>query len=243
MKQLLHAVCVFNFFTLMSMGRVVSSTQAGLARRPHFQQCRNFGKTHFIAGYKYHFPELVQLQPKESFVHSVVRSGNTVELIDTSRVIQPFFTTAHDVCSIILNFLDNARSRIHIAAFSLTDVRIAEKLIAAHKNGLDVCIIMDAGNMKQAYSKAQKLIDNGLSVWRYDHSLRKDNKKFPIEALMHHKCLIVDDVVIVGSANYTRSAYKRNIENINIVRDAQTVEEYLQEIQRLKNYCVNCTQQ
>jgi phosphatidylserine/phosphatidylglycerophosphate/cardiolipin synthase-like enzyme len=62
-------------------------------------------------------------------------------------------------------------------------------------------------------------------------------KKEWADPLMHHKCYVIDDLVITGSANATKAAQNDNIENINILRDLHAVEEHRQEFARLKAYC------
>jgi phosphatidylserine/phosphatidylglycerophosphate/cardiolipin synthase-like enzyme len=59
---------------------------------------------------------------------------------------------------------------------------------------------------------------------------------------MHHKLIVADDFVVTGSANFTKAGQKTNIENITVLRDRQTVDEYHAEFERLKKYCVRCTE-
>ena len=131
---------------------------------------------------------------------------------------------------------------MYIAAFTLTDQRIADLIIEKYKNGINVCVIVDASNMKQAYSKVHTLIKNKVPVWRYNPALNPHYKKNGLsEPFMHHKCIEVDDdVVVTGSANLTKAGQKSNIENINILRDKQAIDEHRQEFERLKKYCIEC---
>lgn len=202
-----------------------------------------FGRTHFIVGYE--SPVQLSVQDQESSVvvnnKPFIVNASSAHLIDYSRNTQSFFTTVHDIASIILKMLEDAQKDITVAAYALTDKRIADALIAAHKRGVRVCVIVDGGKRKERYSKTQKLLNNGISVWSYDCSLRPDYKKKDwSEPLMHHKCFVIDDAVITGSANATKAAQFDNIENINILRDPHAVEEHRQEFTRLKKYCVEC---
>jgi len=206
---------------------------------------RNFGTTHFILGYSepaYKVRHNTQKQIISFSEKPSIINGSSAHLLDSELLTQSFFTTQHDISSVVLTLLEQAQKNISIAAFSLTDLRIANQLIAAHNNGIDVAVILDAGNMKQYHSKAQKLIDNGISVWRYDPLLRPTHKrKTGYEQLMHLKWIIIDDVLIQGSANLTRAAQDgENIESVTILRCPRTVEEHRQELQNLKKYCVKC---
>lgn len=251
MKQIFSILILFFSVDAMSMSRVLQPTKiAPKTMHGYLQKPRNFGVTHFILGYKkpallaQSLPIEVTEKKQTKLVldtKPLIMAGGSAHLIDKTRRIQPFFSLIHDITSIILAVLAQAEKDIKIAAFSLTDGRIASELLAAHKRGIDVCIILDAGNMKQPYSKGQKLVDNGIPVWCYNPSLRPNYKKRNgYEPLMHHKCIIVDDILIIGSANSTRAAQRDNIENINIVRDPETEEEYRKEFERLKTYCVKC---
>lgn len=247
MKKMLSILMVCFSLPLVSMQRAMQSSTRAV--RPKSMQLftnapRSFGTTHFIVGQK---------NPPQSLINSAnsaptkvnalpfIINGSSTHLIDETRSTQAFFTTVHDIRSIILKLLKDAKKSITIAAFSLTDKDIANALIAAQKRGVEVSVIMDPGKMKERYSKSQTLINNGISVWCYDCGLRPNYKKKDwLEPLMHHKCMVIDDVVITGSANATKAAQADNIENINILRDSQTVEEHRQEFTRLKKFCVEC---
>jgi phosphatidylserine/phosphatidylglycerophosphate/cardiolipin synthase-like enzyme len=197
---------------------------------------RNFGTTHFIVGHK---DQSVRIPAKKlEPIQSTPVSSHLV--FDKNRISQSFFTTVHDLSPIILSVIADAKKSVWIAAYSLTDLRIADHLVRAHNGGVDVCVIVDAGNVKQIYSKVRHLAAKNVPIWCYDSTLNKEQtKKFSSEPLMHHKIIISDDVVVTGSANFTRAGQgpKKNVENIIIVRDEPTVKEYCEEFQRLKQYC------
>jgi phosphatidylserine/phosphatidylglycerophosphate/cardiolipin synthase-like enzyme len=209
----------------------------------------NFGKTHFIVGYKEKKPTVVLPKKRDSEKkRKQVRKKNDVpvrcgaELIDKNRHTQSFFTSIHDLSDIILALLVQAEKSISIAAFTLTDARIADLIIEKHKNGVKILIITDASNTKQTYSKVHKLIDNNIPVLSYRPSLNPYYKSRGLsEPFMHHKCICIDDkMVITGSANLTKAGQRDNMENINILRDPQAVSEHCEEIKRLKEFSVQC---
>ncbi len=246
MKRLLVVCLLFFSVDVVSKSRVFEP--GGRITSRSTQLClntpRNFGTTHFIEGYKNpqsSVADVAEKKPVFSDTRPPIIGASSAHLIDETRQTQSFFTTIHDIGSIVLKVISESKESINVAAFSLTDKRIADALIAAHKRGVRVRVIMDAGNMKQSHSKAQKLIDNGIFVCSYNPQLRPNYKKQgAYEPLMHHKCIVADDVVITGSANSTRAAQRDNIENINILRDPQTVQEHRQEFERLKKYCDEC---
>lgn len=251
MKQLLSILLMISF-NAASMQCIMRAR----AQRPprNMQLCLNttpdFGKRHFILGYKqkntFVAPVVVVEQKKQVKKNKRPRSKKQqlpgAELVDKNRPTQSFFTSIHDLSAIVLDQLLEAKKSIHIAAFALTDSRIADLLIEKHKAGIEICVITDAGNMKHSYSKIHKLVENNVPVWRYSPALNPHyNQKGLYEPFMHHKCICIDrELVVTGSANLTRAGQKDNIENINILRDAQAVNEHCEEIQRLKKYCTEC---
>jgi phosphatidylserine/phosphatidylglycerophosphate/cardiolipin synthase-like enzyme len=184
----------------------------------------NFGRTHFITGKRYYnSPTTNPLAPQ------YVRRSKSL------------FAPKDDLLTEISTVISQAQKKIDVAAFALTDKRIADQLIDAHQRGVDICVIMDAGNMSNKYSKAQHLIDNGVCVMRYDPSLRKNYKKSSYEKIMHLKWIIADDTLVLGSANFTRSAQTGgNIESITVFNCHYEVADHRQAFQDLKQYCVVC---
>jgi phosphatidylserine/phosphatidylglycerophosphate/cardiolipin synthase-like enzyme len=244
MKQI-HYLLMCIVFNMSSM-HIVRAARKHMHK--NMQLClndtpQNFGTTHFIVGYHEKVPtSLSRRGPKE---HTRRRSHNIIinepSTIDTDRISQSFFTTLQELSPIILEVMSEAKTCLHIAAFHLTDIRVVDQVKNAHKNGLDVCVITDASNMKSAHSKLNHLIDNGVEVWCYKPTLNSKYKKKGLsDPLMHHKLIIADDCVVTGSANLTKAGQKDNIENITILRDKKTVDEHHAEFERLKKYCVKC---
>src|SRR5437667_11401931 len=148
MRRLLSLLLFFSV-EVMAMYPLLSSSRN---IRTHLDiPNNNFGRTHFITGKRYYNSSTTH----SSAPHYVRRSKS-------------LFAPKDDLLAEISATLSQARKKIEVAAFCLTDDRIAQQLIDAHKNrGVEVCVIMDAGNMSNKYSKAQKLIDNGVCVLRY----------------------------------------------------------------------------
>ena len=185
----------------------------------------NVGRTHFITGKRYYSP---------------ITHSSSAQYLRRSKSL---FAPKDDLLAEISNVICQAQKKIDVAAFALTDKRIADQLIDAHQRGVDICVIMDAGNMNNKYSKAQHLIDNGVCVMRYDPTLRKNYKKSNYEQIMHLKWIIADDTLVLGSANFTRSAQTGgNIESITVFNCQYEVADHRQAFQDLKQYCVPCVQ-
>lgn len=244
MKQQLQFILMSIVFSLVNINIVEAS---GKNRLRNMQHCfndtpRTFGKTHFIVGYTE--KPIVKKEKKRHVAHKQQQFCDGIFCLDKNRITQSFFTTIHDLSPILLEIISDAKKRLYIAAFNVTDMRIVDYVKNAHQNGIDVCVITDAHNMKQVHSKLRILVNANVSVWYYKPSLNPRYKKSGLsDPCMHHKVIVGDDFVVTGSANFTKAGQKTNIENITVVRDRQTVDEYHAEFERLKKYCVRCTPQ
>jgi cardiolipin hydrolase len=214
-----------------------------------------FGKTHFIVGYEQAKRQLAFLvnnqldstTPTAATKQPVRKRGrkskyDSSHLIDESCIVQPFFTQSHDVRSIIACLIGQAEKCIIVAAFTLTDKKITDLLVQAHKAGIKVEIVTDYGNINEAHSKINLLIECGIPVFYYKAALnpnpRQKNSRY---ARMHHKFVVIDDKVgFTGSTNLTKSGQRDNIENIVLIRDKQALQGFKKEFESLKQCCKPC---
>ncbi|MCX7803248.1 MAG: phospholipase D-like domain-containing protein [Meiothermus ruber] len=121
----------------------------------------------------------------------------------------------------ILEVLGRARQEIWVAAYVLTDTRIIEALVQAHRRGVRVRVVIDTRNLEN--SRDETLKQAGVDV-------RKDGNPYT----MHHKVMVVDgEWVITGSYNFTNSGFGRNNENLLILRDSALAQRYQREVESI----------
>lgn len=115
------------------------------------------------------------------------------------------------LCSI----LDKANRKIQIAMFTLTHPKLIERLIAAKNRGAQVQLVIDRYTAKGASKKAVKqLKDAGIEI-----SLSTGSKLF------HHKWAWIDnEILVMGSANWTSSAFVKNQDCLLILRKIKNPE-------------------
>lgn len=101
----------------------------------------------------------------------------------------------------LLQTLESARKNIVIAMFTLTHPQIAQALIHAQKRGVAVSIAIDHFTAKGA---SQKTL---LEMKRAGVKLLESQGK----ELFHHKWALIDEeILILGSANWTKAAFDKN---------------------------------
>ncbi len=94
-----------------------------------------------------------------------------------------------------------AKSSLKIALFTCTHPVLVDELIAAHKRGVFVMLVIDLHSGLGASSKAiQALKKEGI------HVLMSRGVQ-----LLHHKFILIDDqTLLTGSANWTKAAFYKN---------------------------------
>lgn len=229
--------------------RMPNMTQQRYALNTHAQ----FGKTHFIAGYDHKKRDTVftaQASVKKDLPVVPARGkkrkrsvSDTVHLLDENRSVQSFFTSRHNVRSVIATLLEQAQESILIATFTLTDPRVAQALQRAHAAGIKVEVITDYSSMNKPHSKIQDLANAHVPVFYYNHALNQNSAKKSerFMPLMHLKLIICDGkIVVTGSSNLTKAGQRGNVETITIIRDKKSVDEHIQEFDHLRPLCTAC---
>ena len=133
------------------------------------------------------------------------------------------FSPGMECLQAIQRCLRSARETADICVFTLSDDRISEEVLAAHRRGVNVRIITDNDKEYDAGSDISRLRDAGIPVV-VDRT----------SAHMHHKFAIFDGRKLLnGSYNWTRSAGQYNEENLVISNDAQLVEQFSAQFEAL----------
>ncbi|MCV6620381.1 MAG: phospholipase D-like domain-containing protein [Cellvibrionaceae bacterium] len=117
---------------------------------------------------------------------------------------QAYFSPGNTCRQAIIQQINNAREQIDICVFTISDDKISEAILAAHRKGIDVRIISDNDKSHDMGSDIDRLEAAGVE-------LRLDDSPYH----MHHKFALFDRRLLInGSFNWTRSATTKNQENI-----------------------------
>ena len=126
------------------------------------------------------------------------------------------FSPGESCLRAIQQCLRNARRNIDICVFTLSDDRISEEVLGAHRRGIAVRIITDNDKEFDAGSDIDTLRRAGIAV-RVDRT----------SAHMHHKFALFDGQELLnGSYNWTRSASQYNEENLILSNDPSLVKAF-----------------
>lgn len=143
--------------------------------------------------------------------NKVSSTESQLVMVDDETSIEVFFSPQDDVTpKAIRPLIQSAKKSINLPMFYLTDKYVTADLIAAHNRGVEVRLIIDATAAQYGYTKHEILRAAGIPV-----------KVENWGGKMHMKSMVVDDeVVVIGSMNFSSSGTRSNDENTLIIRNA-----------------------
>ncbi len=122
--------------------------------------------------------------------------------------------------------IGRAKKSIHVLAFSFTSEPIADALIAAHRRGVEVQVVVDKSQKSATKELAEEVAKAGVATW-------VDSK----HAIAHNKVIILDGkTVSTGSFNFTASAELHNAENLLIAHDPAMAKVYEENFQKHRGH-------
>jgi len=138
--------------------------------------------------------------------------------------IDIYFSPDDNVLNSFLDLISNAQESIYFMAYSFTSDPLGEAVRERGTNGVIVAGVMDASQVASNIGTEYDAFNQfGLEV-------HKDG----IPGLMHHKVMIIDEeIVVLGSYNFTNSAETRNDENLIVVYNAEFAAQFIAEFQRV----------
>jgi len=139
--------------------------------------------------------------------------------------IESYFAPEDQVAGRLVELLEQAEDSIRFMAFSFTDDRLGEVMMSQQQAGLTVQGVLEARNADPVYSEFGRMLEAEPRV-----DVRLDGNTY----MMHHKVIIVDDeIVVLGSFNFSEAADSMNDENVLIVHDRGIASLFRDEFRRI----------
>lgn len=136
---------------------------------------------------------------------------------------EAFFSPAHNCVDKIVRQFQTARRSVDVCVFTITDDRITDAILEAHRRKVAIRIISDDEKQQDLGSDIMQLIRQGVDV-RLDQS----------EYHMHHKYAVFDNRrLLTGSYNWTRGAAQHNEENFILTSDASLLRAFRSSFEQL----------
>ena len=135
------------------------------------------------------------------------------------------FSPDDGIDDMIEKLIAAADDSVYMLAYSFASRDIAERLQAADDNGLDVIVVCeDSKAYTDGGGQCGPLSEAGMQVYVDGYP----------DTLMHEKVIILDNsVVIAGSYNFTRSADKRNDEQVLVIQSPEIAGKFLAEFDKI----------
>lgn len=152
------------------------------------------------------------------------------------------YVPAREYFQTVSTEINNARHSIHavLYLFSLYPnspeskaMRLANALVSAQKRGVNVDIVLDNGNYSASHGAPAEAGDNRLAYeYLTSHGVHACFADVP--AIVHAKAVIIDSqTIIVGSANWSESAFDHNVEASVLARERTVAAQILAELGQL----------
>jgi len=133
------------------------------------------------------------------------------------------FSPGDDCVHAITSLFHQAKQKIDICVFTITDNRISDAIEDAHRRGVQIRVITDNDKSADRGSDIDRLGRSGIPV-------RTDRTDYH----MHHKFAVFDGRrMLTGSYNWTRSAAQYNEENFVVTDDKSLVRAFSQAFETL----------
>ena len=138
--------------------------------------------------------------------------SNNEDILVDKKYISVYFSPTNKISTTqIIPLINQAQKSIYIPAFYLTHNDIINALIDAHKREIDIKIIVDETSVKGKYVNVDYIKQNGID-------LKVENWA----GKMHMKSIIIDnDILVIGSMNFTKQGEKMNDENCIVIKNSQ----------------------
>lgn len=146
------------------------------------------------------------------------------------------FSPQDDPVQAVVAAIDAAEESVGGAIFSFTHPDVVDALEAAWARGVDVAVVMDESQANGPWSVDEELAAAGVPVYIDGNH----NASGWAGGKLHHKVLVVDpgtsgEVVLTGSANWSRAGTDDNDENLLEIRDADIVAAFADEVARVRS--------
>jgi len=170
------------------------------------------------------YPQLRRWLPS---ARNLERTVAPVAAPGSAPVEGPYFSDGGRVAERVVAAINRTHKSLHIAIYDLTQPDITAALAEAHRRGVEVLIVADAGQSREPHSEIAYLRSQGIPV-RLSHGY-KGNR-----SIMHNKFAVFDGKLAeTGSFNWTTSAEGYNYENALFIADPAVVARYEDEFQRI----------
>lgn len=138
--------------------------------------------------------------------------------------IQSFFPPQDRVERLLCELIEEEDLQIDIAAYQLTNKRVAQSLIDAYRRGVKISVVADVAALGR-FTRVLDLSNAGIPIFVYPKSGISEG------SLMHNKIMIFHalEAIVTGSMNLTKAGMETNEENVLVVQYTPLFNDYVRQ--------------
>lgn len=169
--------------------------------------------------------EFEEMFVDNKFGEDVAReTPNPTLTIDNTR-IDVYFSPDDGALAGTVPVLESAQKSIYFLAYSFTSNQLGDIVRQKAEAGLTVAGVMDDEQVRS----------NQGTEFDPFRQAKLDVRMDGIDGLMHHKVFIIDEqIVVMGSYNFSQSAEERNDENLLIIYNPDIARQFVLEFMRVQ---------
>lgn len=189
-----------------------------------YEDNNNLMRIHSVKVAEDYTKEFEEMFIDDKFGPDVVAETPNPRVTIDGTPLDIYFSPDDGIANSLIDLISNAQKSIYFMAYSFTSDSLGDAVRERAQKDVTVMGVMDAdqvasnvGTEYDAFNQA------GLEVHQDD-----------IPGLMHHKVIIIDEeIVVLGSYNFTNSAETRNDENLIVVYNPDIAAQFMSEFQRV----------
>ena len=147
-----------------------------------------------------------------------------------SNLEKCLFNSNDDVVDEIIKSISTAKNEIYVMHFWFSWKPIADALINAHKRGVKVNVLTDQRSLVKFMQDDEKTYSLSVPEYLFENGIKRVAIYFN-KHLMHHKVIISDNVITLGSLNLFKQSINENRENIIFIKNENICEFYKREFE------------
>lgn len=146
-----------------------------------------------------------------------------------------YFTSETDLSKKFIEQIKSESKKIRMATERLSDVEVIKALVAAHKRGVSVEVIVDPITVTSR-SPLSLLVSGGISVfvWKPDVEPLKKKKNEPARRMHHVFCVFGSNISWTGSYSFSLKRLFAHRENALVLQDEKVSSAFISEFEKMK---------
>lgn len=227
-KGLIHMDDIFEFFNTALMDNRLTRTEAKALKACLKEDNPSYNDLNVLRAKLFKLVSEKQTRKNYAELHLFLEEAvrilmHALKPKGVEVVSSCYFSPGNSCRDAIIERLKQAKHRIHICVFTISDDLITKEILAAHRRGVNVVVVTDNDKMSDIGSDIDQLVNAGIETY-IDQT---DNH-------MHHKFAVIDSHwVLSGSFNWTRSASRCNHEDLTVTNEPGVVKSFDTEFERL----------